>query len=242
MSIRVLLVEDDRDLSESLARYLSKMGIDVKTAESIESLDLQEPLNVDIILLDINLPGENGMIAATRFRQQSSAGIIMLTARSAVEDRIMGLSIGADSYLIKPVDPRELEAAIRSLYRRLTSPPLLPSQTGILYAANGDGAHWVFDNSKWSLCPPNAQPLVLSAMEYHFVSLLVQNAGEAVSRERILSGLGKYSGDAEARSLDTLLSRLRRKVEIVSPETPLPIRSVRGIGYVFAESVEVIGK
>ncbi len=238
MIIRVLLVEDDRDLSESLARYLGRMGIEVRTAESIEALNLQEPQNVDIILLDINLPGENGMIAATRFRQQSNVGIIMLTARSAVEDRIMGLSIGADSYLIKPVDPRELEAAIRSLHRRLVSTPPALSTPPL----NQDTTRWVFDNSKWSLCPPNGQPLVLSAMEYHFVSLLVQNAGEAVSRERILSGLGKYSGDAEARSLDTLLSRLRRKVEIVSPETPLPIRSVRGIGYVFAESVEVIGR
>lgn len=238
MSIRVLLVEDDRDLSETLARFLTRMGIEVRTAESIESLNLQEPLNVDVILLDVNLPGESGMIAASRFRQQSNVGIIMLTARSAVEDRIMALSIGADSYLVKPVDPRELEAAIRSLHRRLNAPPSSASSQTI----ETDPTHWVFDVSKWSLNPPYGQPLVLSAMEYHFISLLVQNAGEAVSRERILSGLGKYSGDAEARSLDTLLSRLRRKVEIASPETPLPIRSVRGIGYVFAESVEVIGR
>lgn len=237
MTIRVLLVEDDNDLSETLARFLTRMGIDVTTADSIESLNLQEPVNVDIILLDVNLPGESGMIAASRFRQQSNVGIIMLTARSAVEDRIMALSIGADSYMVKPVDPRELEAAIRSLHRRLNAPPLVAAQT-----VDIDPNIWVFDVSKWSLCPPNAQPMVLSAMEYHFISLLVQNAGEAVSRERILSSLGKYSGEAEARSMDTLLSRLRRKVEIASPETPLPIRSVRGIGYVFAESVEVIGR
>ncbi len=230
MAIQVVIVEDDVDLRDTFCRYLTRVGMNVTGVGSVEEF---EALNVspDIAIFDINLPGDSGLVGAGRLRLTSRAGIIMLTARDALDDKVLGLSLGADAYLVKPVHIRELEAMIRSLYRRLTDENTSQPQAPVPVE---DGA-WILDTRRWSLTPPGRQNGVpLSAAEYHFLSVLMRSFGQPVPREDILQALGKGNSETELRGLDTLLSRLRKKVETEVAGIEFPVRSVRGIGYVFA--------
>lgn len=237
MQINVIVVEDDEDVAEGLGTWLQEAGMQVRYAGDAESLyaSLQaEP--ADIVVLDINLPGESGFSVAARLRAFSRTGIIMLTARAREEDRLHGLTLGADHYLTKPVNLLELETVIRNLYRRVVHSAAVQPAAG---PEDTLEEGWCFDARRWVLTSPGGRTVRLSSAEYHFLSSLVSQPGEPVSREDVLNSLNRANLQDYSRNLDTTLFRLRRKVEDECQE-PLPVRSVRGVGYVFTGLVDVM--
>lgn len=232
--IKVLVVEDDPDLCGSICRYLSLVGMTVKSAGSAEQMDAQlAEFTPDLLVLDVNLPGEDGFSIAARLRSSSKVGIIMLTARGQLDDRVLGLTAGADAYLVKPVQFRELEAVIHSLTRRMNNAPAEENREGREEA----GQVWGFDASTWSLITPGGHRVPLTNAEYRVLQTLTQEPGASVARDDIAAALGKTVGGYDDRSIDAVMARLRRKVAQATGES-LPVRAVRSIGYVFAAPVE----
>ncbi|WP_420141473.1 response regulator transcription factor [Sphingomonas sp.] len=243
--IAIHVVEDDDALRETLLRFLDAAGMEVQGFDHVKALE-QALLTAwpDIILLDVNLPDENGFIAAARLRARSPVGIIMLTGRTDQDDRLLGLSIGADHYLNKPVDLRELETVVRNLARRLHNhlpigENMPDASDGAAGAGEKEGA-WVLDCDAWSLTSPTGIKVDLSAAEYQALVPLLQTPGQPGSRDMINARLGKPRIDPQNRSVDVLISRTRRRIETATGQ-PLPLRSARGSGYVFTGLSSVRG-
>ncbi|MDA8231980.1 MAG: response regulator transcription factor [Magnetospirillum sp.] len=233
--VSVAVVEDESSLRADLVEYLGACGHRAIGCEDARALDQALSVrSVDIIILDVNLPGENGFAVASRLREHSAVGIIMLTARGMNIDRVVGLEVGADVYMIKPVELREIEAQVRALARRL--------EGRVSEAAPAPAAHtaksWVYDQLAWTLLSPAGAPLKLTAHERILVSLLVSRPGEPVSRADIFRALGKSNWDPADRSVDSMVRRLRAKgIELTGSE--LPVEAVHGTGYVFTAPVSV---
>ncbi|MFY2645487.1 response regulator transcription factor [Achromobacter insuavis] len=237
------LLEDDADFREELALGLGGYGFRVAFACDNAAAfyrRLQEQ-PCDIVILDAHLPGEDadahlpgedGFSVATRLRALSPVGIVMLTGRSALEDRVRGLEGGADVYMTKPVDLLELSSVIRSLARRMRlakSPRPADAETR---AAAADTS-WSLQDGGWILVAPDGASLHLSAQERTFLMALMDAAGSAVSRQALAElFLPDSPGGFELRRIDVLVSRLRAKAQ--SAGLKLPVLSVRGQGYVFA--------
>jgi DNA-binding response OmpR family regulator len=224
--LRVILVDDEADFREPVSRYLSKSGMIVQGVESIEQLyEVMPEFSPKVIVLDINLPGQSGLEAVRALRKETTAGLVMVTARGNVEDRVQGLTNGADSYFGKPVDLRELEAAIRSLAARV-------------YALNPDA--WTFDRQRWLLRSPASEEVELTSDEYNLILGLSERPGETVDRDSLLLRMNKSPRASEDRRLDVLVSRLRAK--FTNRRGQLPIKSVRGVGYVFSKPLRAVGE
>jgi len=233
---RIAVVEDEASLRADVVEYLTACGHTVVGCEDGSALDrAMAERAADLIILDINLPGEDGFSIAKRLRDTSDVGIIMLTARGVNVDRVVGLEIGADVYLVKPVELRELEAQVRSLSRRLTGVAAQPPEPS---SVNSSQSHWTYDQLAWALVSPSGESTKLTANERVFVSLLVERPGEPVSRAAIFKALGKREWDAGDRSVDSMVRRLRAKgAEALGHE--LPIEAVHGTGYAFTAPVIV---
>ncbi|EME67662.1 response regulator [Paramagnetospirillum caucaseum] len=232
--IKVMVVEDDPDLCGSICRYLSLVGMNVQRAGSGAEMDaLLQDFAPDLLVLDVNLPGEDGFSIAARLRSASKVGIIMLTARGQLDDRVLGLTAGADAYLVKPVQFRELEAVIHSLTRRLNELPAEEKREG----REEGNQTWGFDAASWSLITPGGQRVPLTNAEFRVLQTLTQEPGASVARDDIAAALGKSVGGYDDRSIDAVMARLRRKVNAATGEN-LPVRAVRSVGYVFAAPVE----
>lgn len=188
-------------------------------------------------MLDVGLPGESGLDAVKRLREETGAGVIMVTARGGLEERIEGLDRGADSYLCKPVSMRELEAVVLSLWRRIGSSNT--ARTGAETPIARMAEQWIFDAKAWVLISPDGERARLSAAEYGVLSLLTEAPSEPVSRDHLFVALKKPQSGPDDRSLDVLVSRLRRKFS--TSAFKLPIQSVRGVGYVFPGPVSRSG-
>ncbi|MFG1465085.1 response regulator transcription factor [Xanthobacter sp. DSM 24535] len=231
MAIHVLIIEDDGDLRDSLETYLTGAGFKVRGIRDARHLEREMASRpADVIILDVNLPGLSGFETAEKLRERMNVGIIILTGRAQREDRLQGLSVGADHYVTKPADPEELELLIRNLHRRLSGRSDLPAPER---PAPGQ---WVFLTARWSLISPAGAVVSLSAAEHHLLDQLTARAGESVPRAQLLVDAKRYSPDALGRSLDLVVFRLRRKVEVEAGDA-LPIASARGIGYVFTQAV-----
>jgi DNA-binding response OmpR family regulator len=243
---RIIVVEDEADLRDDLVEYLDRCGFEVRGASRGAELDrLLEAGPADVIVLDINLPDEDGFSVARRVRASSSSAIIMLTARSSLIDRVIGLELGADAYLVKPVDFREVEAQIKALMRRMQkgadSPPAadhvqMPPASPAGAPPVDSRKAWLFDDIEWRIQPPTGAAVPLTATEYKFLSLLVTAPGEAVSRQDISLALTGRDWDPYSRSIDSLVRRLRIKVEERSG-CALPVQAVHGVGYAFVGPV-----
>ena len=235
------MVEDEADLRDDLVEYLDRCGFEVRGASRGAELDrLLESGPADVIVLDVNLPDEDGFSVARRIRASSHAAIIMLTARSSLIDRVIGLELGADVYLVKPVDFREVEAQVKALMRRMqkgTTPLAAPEPPPAAPAAMADARKaWVFDDIEWRIQPPTGAAVPLTATEYKFLSLLVTAPGEPVTRQDISVALTGRDWDPYSRSIDSLVRRLRIKVEERSG-CALPVQAVHGVGYAFVGPV-----
>ncbi len=226
-SPHLLVVDDDERLRALLQRYLSNSGFRVTAAaDAYEARRLIKSLTFDALVLDVMMPGENGFDLAESIRAQSDVPILMLTARGEPRDRIEGLERGADDYLGKPFEPRELMLRLSALLRRSRGPELAPLRQ-VHMGAN------VFDLEKGEL-RRNGKIVRLTGSETQLLKVLAANAGHSFSRSVLCSRLDI----ALERSVDVQVTRLRRRIED-DPKLPHYIQTVRGVGYVLVpDSVE----
>jgi len=220
---RVLLIDDDEALGALLAEYLEPFGFAVKAvadpAQGLEALRADPP---DIVVLDVMLPGMDGFAVCRKVRETSRVPIVMLTARGGVMDRIVGLELGADDYLPKPFEPRELVARLQAVLRRGGA-----ADTGESVTVGPLEIQWEARATRL-----HGRPLELTAAEFTLLGLLVRNRGRVLTRDRILEATRGLDWEAFDRSVDVLVSRLRQKLGD-DPRQPQFIKTVRGLGYRF---------
>ena len=234
----IAVVEDEAPLRRDLVEYLRDCGFDAIGAKNGRELaDLLSARPVRIVLLDVNLPGEDGFKLAARLRDERSVGVIMVTARGSTIDRVVGLEIGADAYLVKPVEMREVEAQVKSLLRRLDGTPAASVDTGDPAAA-ADEARWTLDATEWTLSSPGGVTIALTSTEMKLMSLLAEQARQPATRDQISMAVHNRRWNPDDRSIDTVVGRLRHKMEAALGEST-PLKSVHGVGYVFSAAVRV---
>ena len=228
----ILIVEDDRSVREMIAAYLDDQGYEVHQAESGSTMREEMARNQPaVVLLDIRLPGEDGLTLARYLREHYDVGIIMVTAASDVVDRVVGLEIGADDYITKPFDPRELLARVKSLMRRLQSrasvynaPQLATERVAI--------GHCFLDISAHRLLDSEGREVPLTSMEFDVLKVLTDHPNKVLTRDQILTFSRNREWEPFDRSIDICIARLRRKVE-KKPDEPHALRTIRGTGYMF---------
>lgn len=226
----VLVCDDERDLREMLQEYLEKRGFSVRLAGNSDELRTRiEELSPDLIILDINMPGEDGLTALRSLRTESDIPVVMLTAAGETIDRIVGLEMGADDYLGKPVDLRELEARIKAVLRRKGAEKPTNSADGAVIVEFGD---FTLNLESTKLHGADGEEVPLTSMEFRLLKMFAENRSRVLNRDQILEQAHDRSWDPFDRSIDIRISRLRRKIE-KNPQKPEIIRTVRGIGYIF---------
>jgi len=230
----ILLVEDDQRLSDLISEYLTKQGLLVEVEYRGDTavqriLDLQP----DLVVLDLMLPGLDGLEVCRQVRPEYQAPILMLTARDEDVDQIVGLELGADDYVIKPVQPRILLARIRTLLRRIQPSQITAGSTSIPPASNQ-----LLDFDRLKINPAarevtlDSQVIELTTQEYELLYLMANNAGVVLSRDQIFEAMSGIEYDGLDRSVDIRISRLRKLLENNS-DKPSGIKTVRGQGYLF---------
>lgn len=230
----ILVVDDDRDIRASLAEYLRTRGFRASVAQDSREMDrLLATTHPDLVVLDIMMPGEDGLSVCRRLQESSQIPIILLTALTESTDRIVGLELGADDYVAKPFDPRELVARIKSVLRR--SQMLPPKQRRAAGLVRFD--RWRFDFARKELLGPDDVAVKLSSGEHLLLVSLIEHAGLALTRDQLLDLTKGRAAQLFDRSIDNQISRLRRKVE-TDPKNPRIIVTQWGGGYVFAAEVE----
>ena len=227
----ILVCDDELDVREMLQEYLSKRGYKVSAASGGDELRTILAVNeVDVLIMDINMPKEDGLSILRSLRPENSTPVIMLTAAGDVVDRIIGLEMGADDYLGKPVDLRELEARIKAVLRRQTS---ARAESGKRSDSSGAKfGEFTLDTDAAKLLAADGSEVPLTAMEYSLLKVFAENKGRVLNRDQILEQAHDRSWDPFDRSIDIRISRLRRKLETNS-EKPEIIKTVRGIGYLY---------
>ncbi|MBX7501450.1 response regulator [Qipengyuania mesophila] len=230
--VSILLVDDERSLREPLAEYLTRQGFAVQDAESAAAArTLLARETPDIVLLDIMMPGEDGLSLCRHLVETRRLPVILLTARSEAMDRIIGLEIGADDYVTKPFEPRELVARIRSVLRRAERPGPAPSEE-LLYEFEG----WRLDPLKRRLIDPEGALVPISTAEFRMLRAFCDHPRQVLDRDRLLDLVQGREAHLFDRAVDNQVSRLRRKIESDS-RNPHYIQTVRGGGYRFGAEV-----
>ena len=223
----VLIVEDDGVTRAKLAGYFEVAGHRVSEAadgQEMRRVFTQDP--ADLLLLDINLPGEDGLELTREIRATSDIGIILVSGRTDDIDRIVGLEMGADDYVTKPFNPRELLARAKNLLRRSTGGE---NARGPIRAFAG----WHFDTRSRRLTDPAGERVPLTRAEFELLAALSERPGQVMSRDRLLNNITHRSWDPNDRTIDVLVRRLRRKIE-ADPQQPEIIVTAHGEGYIFA--------
>lgn len=228
----ILVVDDDRDIRALVAEHLRGAGYQAyPAANGGEMWKILDRLGgVDLIILDINMPGDDGLTLCRELRARGPTPIIMLTARGEPIDRILGLELGADDYLAKPFEPRELTARIKSVLRRALA---LPANLEPLRARAARFSGWKLDLERRELTDPAHRIVMLSGAEFRLLSILIEHANRVLTRDQLVTFSGGKPGENLDRSIDLQVSRLRRKLD---GEVEL-IKTVRNEGYVFASPV-----
>jgi two-component system response regulator CpxR len=222
--VRILVIDDDVELASLLKEFLNREGFEVDFAHDGKTgLARALDSNPDLVVLDVMLPGMDGFEILRKLRPQSRVPVIMLTARGEDVDRIVGLELGADDYLPKPFNPRELTARIRAIFRRLDPKPAT-ARIEINGVMLDPGSREVFLDGK---------PVELTTIEFDILEHLMRSAGRVLSRDALMEALYNRKATAFDRSMDMHISHIRRKLE----DRPL-IKTVRGIGYQFCRSSE----
>ncbi|WP_109575706.1 response regulator transcription factor [Aminobacter sp. AP02] len=231
--VHILIVDDDREIRDLLQEFFQKHGMRVSTARDDD--EMQAALRrapVDLIILDVMLPGKSGLDICRDLRIHSKIPIIMLTAVTETIDRVVGLEMGADDYVPKPFDPRELLARTRAVLRRPSTAGAAHRPVPQVYKFAG----WTLDASRRRLLRPDEVRVELTTAEFNLLHTLVRSAQRVLSREQLVE-LSNQSGDySYDRSVDILVSRLRRKMED-DPRSPKLVLTVRGGGYQFVPEV-----
>lgn len=231
---QILIVDDDRDISTLLAEYLEKNGYKAITAADGKAMwKALDDAHVDLIVLDLNLPGDDGLTLCRNLRARSNIPVIMLTARGEPVDRILGLEMGADDYLPKPFEPRELFARIRSVLRRTQAlPPGMQANEPQQIRFAG----WTMDYTARHLINPEGVIVALSGAEFRLLKIFLDHANRVLSRDQLLNLTQGRDADPFDRSIDLQISRLRQKLG-EDARSPQIIKTVRNEGYVLATLV-----
>jgi DNA-binding response OmpR family regulator len=228
----VLIVDDDRSAREMLAEYLATHGYRTLQAEDGTTMRAElEREPPDVVLLDLRLPGEDGLTLARYLRERYDVGIIMVTGAGGVVDRIVGLEVGADDYVAKPFDPRELLARVKSVMRRMQARPAAGAPQGDVGRRMRFGSCQL-DLAAHQLFDAGGLEIPITSMEFDLLKVFAENPGKALSRDRILTLTHDREWEPYDRSIDIRIARLRRKIE-QDPERPQVIRTVRNVGYMF---------
>ena len=226
----IAVVDDESDIREMLQDYLQLHGMNVVTADggpSLRKLIDQEP--IDLVLLDISMPGEDGLSLARYLREHTQVGIIMLTSRGDVVDRIIGIEIGADDYLVKPVDLRELLARVSSVLRRYRLSAEASNDDAFANrVAFGD---CLLDIDSGQMFDADGQPIKITAMEFDLLRAFAEHPDRVLTRDQLLDSVWGSDVTVTVRTIDTHLKRLREKLGSAG----VLIETVRGIGYRFSE-------
>ena len=238
---RVIVVDDEPDLRSMIAEYLGKQGFGVRAAADGRELDAHLAAEFpDILILDVNMPGEDGFAIARRLRAKSAVPILMLTAADDIVDRVVGLEVGADDYLTKPFDLRELLARIRALLRRAVMPAaaISAAEAPITASTAADPGSKVrfgrllLDLDARRLVQSDGTEWALTTTEFNLLAAFAHHPNRVLSREQPLDLAQSRGDDVFDRSIDVRIARIRRKVEL-DPERPQAIKTVRGAGYIF---------
>jgi two-component system OmpR family response regulator len=230
----IAIVDDHKDIRELVARYLGEHGYRVSVADSAASLRrLLQRSAPDLIVLDIMMPGEDGLSVCRHLRTTSNLPIILLTAVAEDTDRIVGLEMGADDYVTKPFNPRELLARVKAVLRRAQSLPprqALPRSKAVCFD------RWTLEVGRRELVSADGVAVPLSTAEFRLLSALLDHPGLVLTRDQLLDLTVGRAADVYDRSIDNQVSRLRRKIE-ADPKNPLLIKTHWGGGYSFAAEV-----
>lgn len=230
----LLIVDDDRELRQLLPQYLSGHGFRVDAVADGKAMSrILETGRFDLIVLDLMLPGEDGLALCRRLRASSRLPVIMLTALAEETDRIVGLEMGADDYVVKPFSPRELLARIKAVLRRTTDLTDRPERDGHTLVFEG----WKLDLARRELHSPEGVLMPLTGGEFDLLAAFAEHPRRVLSRDQLQDLTRGRSASAYDRSVDVQLSRLRRKIE-ADPNDPVLIKTVRGGGYLFAAQVD----
>jgi DNA-binding response OmpR family regulator len=228
-SYRILIIDDDADLNTLLTEYLGRFGHQLKSATSaaqgLSALRRELP---DLVILDIMLPDKDGLSVCREIREDYQVPIVMLTARGEVADRVLGLELGADDYLAKPFEPRELVARIQSVIRRTASPPTLHDSMEF------DGLRLQKETRRVDL---DGESVDLTTMEFELLSTLMESHGRVLSRNYLIERLRGIDAEVYDRSIDMLVSRLREKLRD-DAQSPRFIKTIRLTGYQFVGAMQ----
>ncbi|MFS8036639.1 response regulator [Xanthobacter sp. AM11] len=231
----ILVVDDHREIRELLAKYLSRNGLRVSVAAG--GVDMRQQMRAgtfDLVVLDIMMPGEDGLTLCRQLRQASDIPVVLLTAVAEETDRIVGLELGADDYVTKPFNPRELLARIRAILRRAQGPARTSQEGPSRYRFD----RWQLDAGRRLLLDESGSEVRLGSAEFRLLLALVTRPSVVLSRDQLLDITAGRPAQVFDRSIDNLVSRLRRRIER-DPQQPALIKTVWGDGYVFAAPVEV---
>lgn len=231
----ILVVDDHREVRDLVSRFMEKHGYRVSTArDGVEMRRVMEVNAIDLVILDLMLPGEDGLSLCRDLRARSTVPIVMLTAMGDETDRIVGLEMGADDYVPKPFNPRELLARVKAVLRRMQGLPdhVRADDTGIVRFAG-----WELDARKRELVSADGVVVPLSTGEFNLLLTFVQHPQRVLSRDQLLDLTHGRSVAPFDRSIDTQVSRLRRRIE-ANPKEPEIIKTVWNGGYIFTPAVE----
>jgi two-component system phosphate regulon response regulator OmpR len=239
----ILVVDDEADLREAVCAYLGRNGLHARgagTAQEARAALAERP--ADAVILDISMPGEDGLSLARSLRAQGDIGIVMLTAASDVVDRVVGLEVGADDYVAKPFDLRELLARLRAVLRRRAAARAAAAATPARPATSPAGRQVrmgrnALDLDTRRLIGPDGFEVPLAASEFELLRAFAERPGRTLTREMLLELAHPHGEEHFDRSIDVRITRIRRKIEAV-PSRPQVIRTVRGLGYVFDPNAE----
>jgi two-component system, OmpR family, response regulator len=233
-SARVLVVDDDPDVRDIVERCLVDAGYKVWTCgEGGTVLDLIQEHNINLAIVDLMLPDTDGLTLTRSLKEHSTIGVIILSGRGDTTEKIIGLEIGADDYLAKPFEPRELLARVRSVLRRLVQPsPTASSVETSAFSFEG----WNLDISARTLTSPEGGPIELSSGEFNLLKAFVEHPNRVLSRDQLLDFTHANDTPAFDRSVDVRVGRVRKKIE-PDPQNPQYIKTIRNSGYMFAANV-----
>ena len=230
----LLLVDDERSIREPLAQYLSRNGFRVTAVDSAADAWVRLNANaIDMVILDIMMPGEDGLSLCRHIRETSEIPVILLTARTEETDRIVGLEMGADDYVLKPFSPRELVARIKVIFRRVaTGGQRVTAPDGANYSFAG----WLLKTQERTLVDSEGVSLPLSTAEYNLMLAFATRPNSVLSRDQLLDITQGREANAFDRAIDNQISRLRKKIE-PDPKNPTLIKTVWGGGYTLSADV-----
>lgn len=236
ISAHILVVDDEPEIAEVLRRYLAMQGYMVSTAAGGAAMRrIMAEAEVDLVLLDLGLPGEDGLALMRSLRETSRVAVIVVTGRGEQVDRIVGLEVGADDYVTKPFDVRELAARVRSVLRRTFGTAGAADARVPLDVARFAG--WTLDLAARRLDSPRGEAVDLTTGEFELLAILVKSPGRVFSRDELLEATRNREAGPFDRTIDVQVGRLRRKIE-ADPQRPELIKSVRGAGYVLTSKVQ----